>query len=327
MSVLIDATTRLLVQGITGREARMVTAHMTSYGTNVVGGVTPGRGGADAEQVSGVPVYDTVEEAVRATSPNASLISVPPGAVLDACLESLAHGIRLLMIATEGVPQHDAMLIIERAEDYAARVIGPNSVGIIHPASRTKIGAIGGDNPDRAFPAPATDRDVSNGNIGIISRSGGMTSEIGLMAKRVGLGVSTAVSVGGDALIGTTPARLLPLFQRDPETEGVVLFGEPGTQFEEEVANVLESRRYTKPLFAVVAGRFTESLPEGTAFGHAAAMIERGAGRPSWKIERLREAGAMVVEEFDDLIHFLNLEFFGVPYSGKRSNRRNGLFG
>lgn len=315
MSVLINETTRLLVQGITGREASMVTAHMTRYGTHVVAGVTPGRGRADGQpdEIAGVPVYDTVEEAVERHQPTATLISVPPGAVLDACLEALAHGIRLLVIATEGVPRHDAMKIIERAEDHYARVVGPNSVGVIHPASRVKIGAIGGDNPDRAFPP---------GAIGIISRSGGMTAEIGLMIKKVGLGVSTAVSVGGDAMIGTTPATLLPLFQRDPETEGVVLFGEPGTGFEEEVARVLESRRYLKPLFAVVAGRFTELLPEGTAFGHAAAMIEGGAGRPSAKIERLREAGAMVVEEFDDLLHFLSFEFFGEPYGAERLRQR-----
>ncbi|MBX6343138.1 MAG: CoA-binding protein, partial [Thermomicrobiaceae bacterium] len=277
MGILVDETTRVLVQGITGREARMVTEHMVAYGTRVVAGVTPGRGGGE---LAGVPIYDTVEEAVRERRPNATLISVPPGAVLDAALEALAHGLKLLLIATEGVPQHDATRILERAEDRAARVIGPNSVGVITPGARAKLGAIGGEAPERAFPA---------GRIGIISRSGGMTAEIGLMLRKIGLGVSTAVSVGGDALIGTPPARLLPLFERDAGTDGVVLFGEPGTRFEEEAAATMRERRYTKPLVAMVAGRFTEELPEGTAFGHAAAMIQGGAGRPRAKIEALRE--------------------------------------
>lgn len=304
MSVLVGETTRVLVQGITGREARMVTEHMVAYGTPVVAGVTPGRGGSD---VAGVPVYDTVEEAMREHRPNATLISVPPAAVLDAALEALSHGIHLLLIATEGVPQHDAMRILRWARDGAARVIGPNSVGIINPASRTKLGAIGGDNPDRAFPP---------GRVGVISRSGGMTAEIGLMIKKVGLGVSSAVSVGGDALIGSPPAQLLPLFERDDETDGVVLFGEPGTRFEEDVAETMRSRRYTKPLIAVVAGRFSERLPEGTAFGHAAAMIEGGFGRPSAKIEALREVGALVAEDFDDLLQYLSLTFRNAPYLG-----------
>ncbi len=304
MSVLIDAQTRLVVQGITGREARMVTEHMTGYGTNVVAGVTPGRGG---DEVSGVPVYDTLEEAVDRHSPNATLISVPPAAVLDACLEALSQRLRLLVIATEGVPQHDALLILEKATGVAARVVGPNSVGVINPVARTKIGAIGGDNPERAFPS---------GRIGIISRSGGMTSEIGLMTRRVGLGVSTAVSVGGDALIGTPPAALLPLFERDSETDGVVLFGEPGTQFEEDVARAVRERRYTKPLIAMVAGRFTENLPEGTAFGHAAAIIEGGAGRPSSKIELLREVGVLVADDMEDLLQYLSMVFKNEPYLG-----------
>jgi len=304
VSVLIDASTRLVVQGITGREARMVTEHMLGYGTAVVAGVTPGRG---TSNVSGVPVYDTLEEAIDRHAPNASLVSVPPAAVLDACLEALSHRIRLLVIATEGVPQHDALLILEKAADSAARVIGPNSVGVINPSARVKVGAIGGDNPDRAFPA---------GRIGIISRSGGMTSEIGLMTRRVGLGVSTAVSVGGDALIGTPPATLLPLFERDEQTDGVVLFGEPGTHFEEDVARVVHDRRYTKPLIAMVAGRFTERLPEGTAFGHAAAMIERNAGRPSSKIELLRENGVLIAEEMEDLLQYLSMVFKHEPYLG-----------
>jgi succinyl-CoA synthetase alpha subunit len=294
MAILADPETRVLVQGITGREARMVTAHMLAYGTVVTCGVTPGRGG---EEVAGVPVYDTVSEAVAAHLPTAALISVPPAAVLDAALEAIASGLRLLVVATERVPKHDALRLLDAARASGTRVIGPNSVGLIAPAHRVKLGAIGGDRPERAFVA---------GRIGLISRSGGMTAELGLMLRHRGFGVSTAVSVGGDALIGTPPATLLPLFQADTETEAVVFFGEPGTRFEEEMAAVVAEGRFTKPLFALVAGQFTESLPEGTTFGHAAAIIRGSSGRPSAKLAALRQAGAWAAADLDELPAFLD---------------------
>lgn len=294
MAILLDRETRVLVQGITGREARMVTAHMLAYGTEVVCGVTPGRGG---EEVAGVPVYDTVAEAVAAHRPTAGLVSVPPAAVLDAALEAIEAGLRLLLIATEHVPKHDALRLLAAARTAGTRVIGPNSVGLISPGQRVKLGAIGGDRPERAF-VP--------GRIGVISRSGGMTAELGLMLRRRGFGVSTAVSVGGDALIGTPPADLLTLFQADPETDAAVLFGEPGTRFEEDVAAVLADGRFTKPLFALVAGRFTETLPEGTAFGHAAAIIRGSSGRPSAKLAALCQAGAWATDDLGELFRFLD---------------------
>lgn len=294
MAILLDRKTRVLVQGITGREARMVTKHMLTYGTAVVCGVTPGRGG---DEVAGVPVYDTVAEAVAAHRPTAALVSVPPAATLDAALEAIEAGLRLLLIATERVPKHDALRLLHAASAARVRVIGPNSAGLINPSQRIKLGAIGGDRPERAF-VP--------GRIGVISRSGGMTAELGLMLQRRGFGVSTAVSVGGDALIGTPPAELLPLFQADPETDAVVLFSEPGTRFEEDVAGALADGRFCKPLFALVAGRFTESLPEGTAFGHAAAIIRGGSGRPSAKLAALRKAGAWATEDLDELSRFLD---------------------
>lgn len=293
MAILFDRETRIVVQGVTGREARMVTAHMRAYGTAVVCGVTPGRGG---EEVAGVPVYDTVTEAVAAHQPTAALVSVPPAAVLDAALESIDAGVRLLVIATERVPKHDALRLLAAARATGTRVIGPNSVGVISPGERVKVGAIGGDQPERAF-VP--------GRVGIVSRSGGMTAELGLMLRRRGFGVSTAVSVGGDALIGTPPADLLPLFEADTETDAVLLFGEPGPRFEEDVAAALADGLFRKPLFALVAGRFTESLPEGTPFGHAAAIIHGASGRPSAKLAALRQAGAWVAEDLDELTDFL----------------------
>ena len=289
MSGIIDSSTRLLIQGITGREARMVTRHMLDYGTSVVSGVTPGRGG---QEVEGVPVFDTVSQAVRESSPTASLVSVPPAATLDAVAEAISGGIRLIVIATEGIPQHDVLRMLELADESSSAIVGPNSVGVIRPGDNVKIGAIGGENPERAF-VP--------GRIGVISRSGGMTSEIGLTLRQAGLGVSTAISVGGDALIGSTPATLLAEFQNDPETDAVVLFGEPGTRFEEDVAHRIESGEFSKPLVALIAGEFTESLPEGTAFGHAAAIIEGDSGRPSSKRTALQSAGANVAKSLDDI--------------------------
>lgn len=293
MAILVGKETAVVIQGITGREASMVTKLMLDYGTSVAAGVTPGRGG---QNVEGVPVYDTLKAACREHKVNTSIIYVPPAAVLDAVWEAVANDLQLILIVTENIPQLDAIKLLQLANNHGVQIVGPNSVGIISPAQRCKLGAIGGDNTERCF-VP--------GRIGVISRSGGMTAECSWMVKRAGYGVSTSVSIGGDALIGTPPQALLPLFEEDEETEAVLLFSEPGTNFEEEVADSLEQQKFTKPLIAYVAGSFTEDMPEGTVFGHAAAIIERDAGRPSTKIERLAKAGAYVAEQFDDVIGLL----------------------
>ncbi len=295
MPILVDGNSRVLVQGITGREAGMVVAHSLAYGTPILAGVTPGKGGG---MVHGVPVYDTVEEAVREHPLNTSLISVPPAFVLDAALEALEEGIPLLVVATERVPVHDTAKILAYSREIGATLIGPNSVGIISPGDRVKVGAIGGDRPERCF---------FPGRVGVISRSGGMTAECSWMVRRAGHGVSTSVSTGGDPLIGMTPAKLLRLFEEDVETDGVLLFGEPGTTFEEEAAKMISRGEFKKPLIAFIAGRFTEGLPEGTVFGHAAAIISGGRGRPSDKARALREAGALVAESFNELIPLLKI--------------------
>lgn len=290
MGILIDRHSRIVIQGITGREASMVTRHTLAYGTRIVAGVTPGKGG---QEVHGVPVYDTLKEACREHSPDTSVIYVPPAAVYDAVAEAVANGIKLILIPTENVPQKDAVKLLALARRAGVRVIGPNSVGVINPAERVKLGAIGGDNVERCFvPGP----------VGVISRSGGMTAEVSWMVKRAGYGVSTSVSIGGDALIGTTIADLLLLFEEDPQTRAVVIFSEPGTSQEEEAADLIHQGRFTKPLIAYIAGRFTEHMPEGTVFGHAAALISGNYGRPSLKAARLKEVGAHVLDDFDDLI-------------------------
>jgi succinyl-CoA synthetase alpha subunit len=286
---------RVVVQGITGREARMVVNHMQAYGTLVAAGVTPGKCG---EQVEGVPVFDTLAAAAAATGRrfDASLISVPPLSVLDAAEEAIAAGIGFLLIATENVPLHDSLKLLALARDAGAAVVGPNSVGLISPAAGLKLGAIGGDRPERAF-VP--------GSVGVMSRSGGLTAEVGLQLKLRRLGVSTAVSVGGDAMIGTSPAELLRRFQADPETEAVVYIGEPGTRAEEDLAAALAEDPAGKPLVASVLGAFMEEFPAGTIFGHAGAVIERGRGSPTEKMRALAEAGALVAESFDDLFRLV----------------------
>jgi succinyl-CoA synthetase alpha subunit len=284
---------RPLVQGITGREAAMVVQHALAYGTKIVAGVTPGRGG---QQVHGVPVFDTVEQAIRSTGANASLISVPPAGLLDAGLEAISAGLDLLVVVTERVPQHDALKLIAAAQQAKATLIGPNCTGLIAPAQRLKLGSIGGDRPQRCF-AP--------GRVAVVSRSGGMTAECAWMVQRAGTGVSLAVSVGGDGLIGTPPAAVLAQLEEDPATAAAVLWGEPGTNFEEAVAELLMQRGFTKPLIAHVAGRFVEEQPAGTIFGHAAALVRGRQGRPLVKIERLRAAGAHIADRLDDLPHLL----------------------
>lgn len=293
MSILINQNTRLAVQGITGREASMIVSHTLAYGTNIFAGVTPGKGG---QHVQGVPVYDTVAEAVKKHDINASLIVVPPAFALDAVLEAISSGIKLIVVTTENIPQHDAVKLLYAARKKNVTIIGPNTVGMINPKDRIKMGSIGGDRPERCF-VP--------GNVGVISRSGGMTAETSWMVKRAGFGVTTSIGIGGDSLIGTKIKDLLVLFEKDNETEAVVTFSEPGTSFEEDAAQLLKEGGFTKPLISFVAGKFTESMPEGTVFGHAGAMISGNTGRPSLKMKALKDSGAHVVEKYDDIISAL----------------------
>ena len=300
MAILINRHSRIVVQGITGREASMVTKHTLAYGARIAAGVTPGKGG---QEVHGIPVYDTLKAACAAHELDTSVIYVPPAFVSDAIAEAVGNGIKLILIPTENVPQKDAVKCLALARRAGVRVIGPNSVGMINPADRVKLGAIGGDNVERCFvPGP----------VGVISRSGGMTAEVSWMVKRAGYGVSTSVSIGGDALIGSTIKDLLPLFEADPETRAVVIFSEPGTSQEEEAADFILQGGFRKPLIAYIAGRFTEDMPEGTVFGHAASIISGNYGRPSLKAAYLKKAGAHVLENFDDLIPTLR-QVLGSP--------------
>jgi succinyl-CoA synthetase alpha subunit len=288
MSILLDRRTHVLVQGIAARQARTHLPYILRYGTNVVAGVAPGRGG---EAIEGIPVYDTVATALRHHAVDISVLFIPAPAARDAALEAIGHGIPVVQVLAEGVPHHDTAEILERAAAHGVRVIGPNSQGMISPG-KAKLGGTGGAEPERLFrPGP----------VGIVSRSGGMGGEIGNALTRRGIGQSTYVSIGGDLLIGTGFAPLLELFERDPETRAVVMFGEPGTGHEEEAAALVRAGGFTKPLVALIVGEALERLPKGMSFGHTSSIIERGLGSPARKKELLREAGALVAETFAEL--------------------------
>lgn len=289
MSVLLDASSRVLVQGITGREASIHVRYMRAYGTQVVAGVSPGKGG---REVDGVPVYDTARAALRVHQIDIGVLFVSAPAVREAALEAIEAGLPLLLILAEGVPYHDAAEVLARARELGAGIIGPNSQGMISPG-KAKIGGTGGDRPHLMFrPGP----------VGIISRSGGMGAEVAMALTKAGIGQSTYISIGGDLLIGTEFTDLLPLFETDPETRTVVLFGEPGTGREQAAAEMIRRGRCTKPVVAFVAGEFLEQLPRGMHFGHTGALIEDSAGHPSQKKAALHEAGVRVAERLDEIV-------------------------
>ncbi len=306
MSILLDGATRVLVQGITGQQARRHVGYMRAYGTNVVAGVAPGRGGA---AVDGVPVYDTVRRAVALRPADLAVLFVPARGARDAALESIEAGIGIVVVLAEGVPHHDGAEIIAAARASGVRVIGPNSQGMISPG-KAKIGGTGGPIPDRMF---------RRGPVGIVSRSGGMGGEIGHALTRAGIGQSTYVAIGGDLMIGTAFADLLPLYEADPETEAVVIFGEAGTAHEEDVADLLVRGAFTKPLVALVVGEALEAVPKGTAFGHTSALVGQGLGSASGKKRRLREAGALVAEAFSDVTRLVAEALASRRVGGARS--------
>lgn len=288
MSILIDANTRVIVQGITGSAARADVDRCLRSGTKIVAGVSPGREG---EAVHGVAVYDTVREALRHHQANASAIYVPAAAVRDAVLEALDAGIRLLLVTAEYVPIHDVLVITAAARKAAARLIGCNTNGIISPG-KSRIGGIGGTDPDELYPP---------GFVGICSRSGGMSAEIALTLKAAGLGVSTCVSMGGDNVTGLTMGDYALLFEADPDTKAIVVFGEPGTSNELKLAQYVSLGKVGKPVVALIVGTFQERYPKGVSFGHAAAMISAPEESASAKRSMLARAGVHVCEALDDI--------------------------
>jgi succinyl-CoA synthetase alpha subunit len=279
MSVIIDAGTRVLVQGITGQEGRFWTGHMIGLGTDVVAGVTPGKEGQDVEDV---PVFDTVRRATREFEADASLLFVPPRFARDAVYEALDAGLRKVVVLCEGIPIHDALRIRKAALSQDAMVIGGNTSGVIST----------GEAMMGFFPY-WIERVYHPGRIGVMTRSGSLTNEVTAQIVEAGLGASTLVGIGGDSVPLTRFAEVLPLFESDPGTDAVVIIGELGGTMEEEVAGAMEDGSFTKPLVASLGGR---TAPEGTRMGHAGAIVTAGKGTVEGKVSVLESAGALVAD-------------------------------
>ncbi len=280
MSILIDGSTRVLVQGITGREGAFHTAQMVAYGSNVVAGVTPGKGGTRDD--NGVPIFNTVAEAVRATEADASIVFVPARFAPDAILEAKDAGIALIVAITEGIPTRDMMDVVRHVKIAGSRLLGPNTAGIITPGA-CKMGIM----PSDTF-AP--------GPVGLISRSGTLTYEIVDELTRAGLGQSTCAGIGGDPIIGTTFIDLLPMFEADPATKAVVMVGEIGGADEENAAEYIPEM--TKPVIGFIGGR---TAPPGKRMGHAGAIISGKTGTAQAKVEALERAGVPIAETTHDI--------------------------
>ena len=273
MSILVDEKSRIVVQGITGREGAFHTKQMLDYGTKVVAGVTPGKGG---QEVEGVPVFNTVRQAVRKEGANVACIFVPPPFAADAVTDAASSGIEVIVCITEGIPVLDMVKVSGFLKSRNCVLIGPNCPGIISPG-KTKVGIMPGFIHSR-------------GPMAVISRSGTLTYEVVDQLTRVGLGQSTCIGIGGDPIVGTTFIDHLKRFKNDPETEGVVLIGEIGGSAEEEAAQYIQ-REFDKPVIAFIAG---QTAPPGRRMGHAGAIISGGQGKAEDKISALQDAGITV---------------------------------
>jgi len=277
MTVLVDSETRVVVQGITGREGSFHTKAMLSYGTKILAGVTPGKGGTTIE---GVPVYDNVMEAVRKHPElNTSIIFVPSRFAADAVYEAIDAGLDLIVVITEGIPVHETMKFVRYAKINGVTIIGPNCPGVISPGE-SKVGIM----PGHVF---------SKGRVGIVSRSGTLTYEIAYAMTKAGIGQSTSIGIGGDPVPGTSFIDALEMFREDDGTDAVVLIGEIGGDMEERAARYIVEQGYEKPVVAYVAGR---TAPPGKRMGHAGAIISMGVGDAASKIKVLREVGVEVAE-------------------------------
>jgi len=291
MAILIDEKKRVLVQGITGREGRARTRLMHDYGTNVVAGVTPGKGG---QSVLGVPVFNTPQEAVNSLGEiDISVVFVPAAGVKDAAISAIDAGIKLTVLVPDRVPVWDAMEIATAAKANGAAFLGPNTLGALSPGKGV-IGMIGG----RAESARQWFKLGVPKGVGVISRSGGMASSTGYYLGQAGVRISTIVHIGGDAVIGIRLPDAALMFEADPFTEAIVIFGEIGSSQEEELAQLIIDRKITKPVIAYIGGK---AAREGTRFSHAGAIIEGGRGTHAGKVKALREAGAAVVDAFGEL--------------------------
>ncbi len=312
MAILVTEKTKVLIQGITGKEGSKVALQMQNYGTKVLAGVTPGKGG---QEVHGIPVYNSIAEALE-NHPgiNTSFIAVPNFAAFGAMEEAIKNKIPLINVLTEHIPIADTAKAIALARNTSdggpggdssevkrIRIVGPSSIGIISPGFG-KVGSIGGDDPRGVF---------RKGSIGVISKSGGMASEVSWILTQAGMGQSTVIGIGGDILEGTTFADLLEEFEKDPQTEKVVIFGEIGGTYEEDAADYIRGKgkggrgKFSKPVVAFVSGLFAETLPSGTKLGHAGAIVYGEKGSYKSKISSLKEAGVKIAKTPDEIPNLL----------------------
>jgi succinyl-CoA synthetase alpha subunit len=288
MAILIDRSRRVVVQGMTGREGMARARLMRDYGTQLVAAVTPGKGG---QVVESVPVFDTVREAWEAAGPlDVSVLFVPAPLVKNAALEAIAAGVKLLVIVPDRVPIYDVLAIAAAAREAGAHFVGPNTLGVLSPGAGV-LGMIGG----RAETAREW---FKPGPVGIQSRSGGITSSLAYYLSQAGIGATTLVHVGGDAVVGLPLPDVARLFQADPDTRAIVMFGEIGGTQEERVAELVAAGEITKPIIAFIGGKAAKS---GTRFSHAGAIIEGNRGTHAGKVAALRQAGVRVVEDFGDI--------------------------
>ncbi|MBA7703566.1 Succinate--CoA ligase [ADP-forming] subunit alpha [subsurface metagenome] len=288
MSVIVNRDTKVVVQGMTGNEGRFHTASMLSYGTKIVAGVTPGKGG---QEVEGLPVYDRVEEAVRNHGANTSIMFVPARFTKGGVVEAIDAGIRAIVVVAEGVPQKDEIEFVAQADRNGVIIVGPNCPGLINPSNKIKVGIL----PSHIF---------KPGTIGIASRSGTLTYEIAWHITNAGLGQSTCVGMGGDPIVGLDFIKMLEMFKDDEETKGVVLIGEIGGNAEEVAAKYISETSYPKPVVAYIAGR---SAPPGKRMGHAGAIVMGGAGTAKSKIDAFTAARVPVAEKPSDIAKLLNI--------------------
>lgn len=284
MSILINKDTRVLVLGITGKSGSLQTKIMKEYGTNIIAGVTPGKGGSEVE---GIPVYDFVSEAIEKHKIDAAISFVPPRFEKDSCLEIIESNIKLLVITAEGIPDHDVVEILQYANLKGTKILGPGSAGLIAPR-KCKLGA----HPPQMF---------LEGDVGIVSKSGALSYEIGKTLSENGIGQSTVVAIGGGPFWGLKQADILPMFEADHNTRIIVLLGEIGGTMEEDAAQII-SENISKPVISLIVGR---SAPQGKSLGHAGAIIEGNLGTVESKVNALEKTGAYIADDSMDIIRLI----------------------
>ena len=284
MSILIDKNTKVLVLGITGKSGRLQSEIMKKYGTNIAAGVTPGKGGAEVE---GIPVYDFVKEATDQYNIDAAISFVPPPYLKDSCFEVIENNIKLLVISTEGIPEHDVVEILQFAANKGTRILGPGSAGLISPG-KCKLGA----HPPQLY---------REGHVGVVSKSGALSYEVGKTLTENGIGQSTVVGLGGGPFWGLTQSNILQLFEKDDETDIIILLGEIGGTMEVEAAKLIKEKMH-KPVISLIVGK---SAPRGKSLGHAGAIIEGNLGTAESKINALREAGALIANNHMEIVKLI----------------------